>query len=280
MENVVLRKGNLYNPLTQRIDNLLLDSDQYDLKISIDGNEKYYRVRYADSSFTAVEGTPKTFFIHRYNSRPINPEEASSFTKTKFFREKFQEKSIFPKRIMIESTDFYASLQRKRGNKNINNSKVVYSFALPALGERKKYDVSYYDIEIDLVNNRYYVIFIMEKVNDYGIQRTEPLFMIYEKKDFAKMKSALDERVLDIAIKEDYPLNLLEYVYIATGGDYKLISEFFCLIENAKDIESIFINPLFIRIASLNPEIKEELIKYLEGEQDDINYTYNNRKQQ
>ncbi len=278
MENVVLRKGNLYNPLTQRIDKLLLDSDQYDLEITINGNPRYFRVRYTDSSFKATEGKPKSFFIHRYNARPINPEEAKSFTKTRFFREQFQEKSIFPKQLMIESTDYYASLQRKRGNKNINNSKVVYNFTLPSLGERKKNDVNYYDVEIDLVNNRYYVVFIIEKVNDYGIQRREPLYMIYEKKDFATMKSNLDEIILDIAIKEDYPLNLLEYVYIATGGDYKLISEFFNLLDNAKSIETLLESPLIIKLIGANHDIKAEIIKYLEGEQDDITYTYNNRK--
>lgn len=279
MENVVLRKGNLFNPLTQRIDNLLLDSDQYDLEITIDGKPKYYRVRYIDSSFKATEGKPKTFFIHRYNGRPINPEEAKSFTRTRFFREQFQDKSIFPKQIMIESTDYYASLQRKRGNRNINNSRVIYSFTLPSLGVRKKYDVNQYDIEVDLVNNRYYVIFIMEKVNDYGIQRKEPIYMIYEKKDFMAMKAKIDEAVLDIAIKEDYPLTLLEYVYITTGGDYKLIAEFFSLLETAKSIETLLENPLIIKIIGLNSDIKDELVKYLEGEKDDINYTYNNRKQ-
>lgn len=278
MENVVLRKGNLYNPLTKKVDNLLLDSDQYDLEIIIDGQVKYYRVRYEDSTFKAREGKPKNFIVHRYNGRPIKPEEAKSFTKTRFFREDFQKKEIFPKQSIYDSEDYYVSLQRKRGNRNLNNNAIVYNFSLPSLGIREKYDVNRYDISIELVNNRYFVIFISEKVNEYGVQRNNPLYMIYEKKDFAKMKEMLNEVVLDIAIREDYPLTLLEYIYIAAGGDYRIISEFFNLLDTAKDIEEFLENRLVRKLISNNSAIKDELRKYLEGEQDDITYSYNNKR--
>lgn len=280
MEQAVLRKGNFYNPLTKRIDKLLLDSDQYDLEITIDGKPRYFRVRYEDSFFEALEGKPKSFIIHKYNARPIKPEEAQSFTKTRFFKENFSNKKIFPRPSMEMDMDYYVSLKRKRKNKEINSSRIIYNFSLPSLGIREKYDVNRYDIEIELVNNRYYIVFITEKVNEYGIQRQNPLYMIYEKKDFAKMKNNLDEIILDIAIKEDYPLYLLEYVYLATGGDYKLIGEFFNLLDNAKSIEVLLENPFIKKIISKNNEVREELIKYLEGEQDDINYSYGNKKRQ
>ena len=53
MEQAILRKGNLYNPLTKRIDNRLLDSDQYDLEVTIGDKTSYYRVRYNESFFEA-----------------------------------------------------------------------------------------------------------------------------------------------------------------------------------------------------------------------------------
>lgn len=278
MSQATLRKGNLYNPLTQSIDNLLLDSDQYDLEVSIDGETRYYRVRYVESFFEAEEITPKNFVIHRYNKSPILPEEAKSFMKTKLFREGIKGKSQFPKMKSPETEPFYAHLQRKKGRNFINHSSLAYSFTLPSLGTREKGDVSYYEIEIELANNRYYVIFMKERVNEFGLQRENPLYMIYEKKDFNKMKAMVDEAVLDIAIREDYPLNLLQYVYIATGGDYSLISRFFHSLETAKSIEGLLIDPFIRKIISKNEEIREELIKYLNGEQDDINYSFQKKQ--
>ncbi len=55
-------------------------------------------------------------------------------------------------------------------------------------------------------------------------QKEEEQYMIYDKKAFNAKKEEIEKNILDLAINRNYPLNLLEYLYIMTNGDVNLIS--------------------------------------------------------
>lgn len=155
--------------------------------------------------------------------------------------------------------------------------RTLYKFTVPALGNREKTGVLSYDIQVELIRNRYYVVFVTENVARGYIQQKEPQYAIYDKKEFQREQKRFEDSVLNLAIVGDYPLNLLEYVYTMTGGNEDLIVCFLNDLRKAKRFSELQYSSLFSVIspkANIEDEIQKEITRYINGEQGDINYSY------
>lgn len=284
MPKLILKKGNLFNPLENKIDKLIIDSSQYDLKTTCGTNTTYYRIRYISPSYKAKQITPTSFHIPKYNKNSIPIKEVEQFHRTYLFHNQFPYYSLFQREFYKNNnsvSSYYAFLQRVTGKNNINNSTPLYSFSIPAIGTRQKNNILSYDIEIELIRNRFYIVFIKENRKIECIKKEEPQYIIYEKQDFLKAKDILSESIIDLAIVKNYPLNLLEYIYLMTNKDNELISQFFQTLTKIHNLNELYTSPLFQWIEpnlTPNNELTKELTKYLNQEQKDINYSYNNKK--
>lgn len=278
MEKLILRKGNLFHPLENTIDLKLIDSSQYDLEVTLDGKSNYYRIRYNSSYYDAKQIFPNVFSLPKFSSSGVGATEIDEFCKTDLYRSNPNYRKVIGsirKDNMLPG--YFKAMQRISGKKNLNNAKSLYCFSIPALGNRKKIGVLSYDIEIELIRNRYYIVFITENVVRGYLQRTEPQYIIYDRREFEVTRDTMNNSILDLAIHGDYPLNLLEYVYIMTGGDETLIAQFFRILKETRNIQELCCSEFF-RIISpkseIEEEIKREFNRYLAGEQEDIHYSY------
>ncbi len=284
MPKLVLKKGNLYNQLEGRLDNNLIDSSEYDLEVTSPNEQRYYRIRYIDSSFVATEIAPNTFHIPKNRGEAVLAKEVANFKKTKLFERQFPYKKMFLEDYHKQDDkvpSYYAFLQRITGKNHINNPQTLYDFTIPALGNREKNGILSYDIHIELVKNRYYLVFFQENVKKGYFQGEETQYIIYERDKFLKAKGTLEENVLNLAIEEDYSLNLLEYAYLMSGGDKVWITKFFNDLKHVRNLDNFYNKESFPIIKGnlqRGEELFEELLKYLNGEQEDIHYSYKNSK--
>ncbi len=111
-------------------------------------------------------------------------------------------------------------------------------------------------------------------------QKEEEQYMIYDKKAFNAKKEEIEKNILDLAINRNYPLNLLEYLYIMTNGDVTLISQFFHELPKFKNCQELLNSrylPLIRPSKMENKELEKELTRYFNKEQEDINYSFNNQ---
>lgn len=289
MSKFKIRKGNLYNQLTGKIDKKLLDSNQYDLELKVDGIVKYFRIRLYDARFEAspIVLDKKQFILPEFSSS-CNINEITNFRTTKFYKSKFKYRSLFEseirktdryKQLYSDLPDYYYYLQRLL-NKNNLSSENIYNFSLPAINERKKDGVISYDVSIECVKARYYIVFMKELVEKGYYQGNKNLYMIYDRKDFVSEKSKIENEVLKICSENDYPIILTELVYIITNGDLFLINEILNKIKDAKnkkDIRIILESELFKLLASnikYNDLLKKELFSYIKEDKEDIEYNF------
>lgn len=289
MSKFKIRKGNLYNQLTGKIDKKLLDSNQYDLELKVDGIVKYFRIRLYDARFEAspIVLDKKQFILPEFSSS-CNINEITNFRTTKFYKSKFKYRSLFEseirktdryKQLYSDLPDYYYYLQRLL-NKNNLSSENIYNFSLPAINERKKDGVISYDVSIECVKARYYIVFMKELVEKGYYQGNKNLYMIYDRKDFVSEKSKIENEVLKICSENDYPIILTELVYIITNGDLFLINEILNKIKeakNKKDIRIILESELFKLLASnikYNDLLKKELFSYIKEDKEDIEYNF------
>lgn len=282
MNKLSFKKGNLFNGIDGKIDSNIIDSSQYDLEIKNKDELSYYRIRFEESFYTASEITPDSFNASSYNNN-TGIIEIADFRKTQYFKNKFPYYKEFNKefyRRNPELESYYAFLQRVTGKNNINSAETLYRFSIPAIGNRQKIGVLNYELEIELARGRYYVVFYNEIMEEGYIQREKAQYMIYDKKTFNSKKEKIENKVLELAVNNDYPLNLLEYLYIMTNKDINLIAQFFYELPKFKSYEEL----LSSRYRSLirpskkeNCELERELIRYFNGDQEDINYSFNNQ---
>lgn len=286
MDKMVLRKGNLFNQLSNKIDESLIDSSQYDLEVSVGREIKYYRVRYLGSKLEAFEIKPNSFVTSKNHQISTQISEVANFKRTDFFWEEFPYKSLFQKEFFEAGNDrnteaYYSFLQRVTSKKMINKYEPIYRFFLAPVDIREKYGVLSYDLDINLVRDRYYVVFFLEKVDKGFYQQEQPQYLIYSKRDFRSIQEKIDEEVLDLAIKNDYPLNLLKYVYIMTNGNREIISQFFQTIDKASNYRELWNTSAYTLLnpnVSCNELLEKEICKYMNHETEDINYSYRNKQ--
>lgn len=282
MTELIIKKGNLYNELQNSFDTSIIDSSQYDLEVTVNKDINYYRIRTFASVVEAKEVNPISFVTPKYNKYGVQITEIENFRKTYLFKDEFQYHRLFQENYFKNDNhapSYYAFLQRITGKKNINNSKTLYRFSVPAIGNRKKEGVVSYDVNIELVKNRFYVVFFKENVEKGYFQNNKPQYIIYEKNDFIKAKKMMGDSIIDFAIETGYPLNLLQYVYIMTGGDEELTSYFFKVMDKIYSFDELCQskNFPFIKPNVKNGQFVMEMTRYIQGEQDDINYSFNNK---
>lgn len=284
MSRLILKKGNLFSPIDQKIDFRLIDSSEYDLEVTLGSDKRYYQIRYSTSYFDVKEIEVDSFVLPKYSPSGVSPREVDGFRKSSFFRYSFPYCDFFYDELYKSknSTDScFAFLQRITGKNNLNNVKTLYCFSIPAIGARKKLGVISYDICIELVRNRYYVVSIKENVEKGYLQRKDIQYMVYDKKEFQKIKAMQENQVLDLAIEKEYPLNLLQYVYLMTNGDEDMIARFFYDLKSACSLDDLSASSLFsicVPNFQRGSELEGEFHRYFEKEQDDINYSYNEKK--
>lgn len=286
MDKIVLRKGNLFNQLSNKIDRNLIDSSQYDLEVTVGDDRKYYRVRYLASSLEAFEVTPSSFVTSRNHQFSTSISEVANFKKTDFFWEEFPYKRAFQNEFFKEGNDknteaYYSFLQRMVGKKTINKYEPIYQFSLPPIDVREKFGVLSYDLDINLVRNRYYLVFFLEKVASGFYQQEEPQYLIYDKNSFMREKETLEEAVINLAIENEYPLNFLQYVYIVANGNLEIISQFFKTINGVSNYEAFSRYPIYNLVKEnvrSNEDFKREIDSYIKGEKQDIDYSYRNKQ--
>lgn len=282
MNKLDFKKGNLFNGIDGKIDNTLMDSSQYDLEIKNGKELNYYRIRYEDSFYTAHEINFDSFNVSSYNKNGNSIMEVANFRKTQYFKNIFPFYKEFNKafyKANRELESYYVFMQRITGKNNINKYETLYRFFLPAIKEREKKGVLSYEIEIELVHRRYYIVFYNE-IMEEGYKREEDQYMIYDKKAFTSKKEKIENKVLDLAVNSDYPVNLLEYLYIMTNGDVKLITQFFHELPKFKSYSDLLNSRYFILIRpnkEENSELEKEWIRYFNGDQEDINYSFYNQ---
>ena len=167
--NIEIRKGNLYNQFVGKIDRKLLDSNQYDLEVIVDGEPKYYRIRFIDSKFKAcpIKLEKDKFYLPEF-SKKCNIYELNSFRKTDFYRKDFPYKRVLEqqkkrnfnsKNTFMEYYYYFQDITKK----NIITSELEYSFSIPIINERY-IENSFYDVSIERVRNYYYLIFFLNKI--------------------------------------------------------------------------------------------------------------------
>lgn len=79
---------------------------------------------------------------------------------------------------------------------------------------------------------------------------------------------------------KEYPLNLLQYVYIMTAGHIELIENFFGKIGTIHNFNELSISSLLEIIGpniNTNEKLRKEFINYFNNKQENINYAYNNK---
>lgn len=292
MAKFKIKKGNLYNQLTGQIDKNLLDSNQYDLELKVDNMVKYFRIRLYDSKFVAnpIVLDKKQFILPQFSSS-CNLNEITNFRTTKFYKKEFKYRGLFEsemrknnryKQLYSNLPDYYCYLQRIL-NKNELSAENIYNFSLPAINERKKDGVLSYDVSIESVKTKYYIVFIKELVEKGYYQGNNSLYMIYDRNGFYHEKSKIESGVSKICNENKYPVTLTELIYIITAGDLCLINEIYNKIEIArskKDMRTILDSELFKLLSSnikYNDLLEKEILSYIKGEKEDIEYNFKNK---
>ena len=292
MAKFKIKKGNLYNQLTGKIDKNLLDSNQYDLELKIDNTVKYFRIRLYDAKFEAspIVLDKKQFLLPQFSSS-CNINEITNFRTTKFYKNEFKYRGLFESEIRKNDRykqsyrdlpDYYCYLQRLL-NKNNLSSESIYDFSLPAINERKKDGVISYDVSIECVKTRYYIVFLKELVEKNYYQGNKNLYMIYDRKDFINEKSKIESEILKLCSKSNYPSVLTKLIYIVTNGDLFLINELYNKIQDArnkKNVKILLQSDIFKLLSSnikYNNLLEKEILSYINGEKEDIEYNFKNK---
>lgn len=292
MAKFKIKKGNLYNQLTGKIDKNLLDSNQYDLELKIDNTVKYFRIRLYDARFEAspIVLDKKQFLLPQFSSS-CNINEITNFRTTKFYKNEFKYRGLFESEIRKNDRykqsyrdlpDYYCYLQRLL-NKNNLSSESIYDFSLPAINERKKDGVISYDVSIECVKTRYYIVFLKELVEKNYYQGNKNLYMIYDRKDFINEKSKIESEILKLCSKSNYPSVLTKLIYIVTNGDLFLINELYNKIQDArnkKNVKILLQSDIFKLLSSnikYNNLLEKEILSYINGEKEDIEYNFKNK---
>ncbi len=291
MSRFRVRKGNFFNQLTNSFDPEMADGNQYDLELLINDKNYYYRVRLIDGLF---EAHPIKMNDEDFISSPAQTNckvgELSSFFKTNFYRHDFEFKEdVEPVRDFLKekgvfnNPDYYNFLKRVQQKNNLGGH-LLYDFRIPAIERRKKVGVVSYDVSVEICRKYYYTTFLKENAENGFNQTDNYLYMIYHRPNFLNLQKNIEDSILELCLKNDYPINLSSLLYIICDGNKTLIKKIYNKIIQAKskqDIKNIFLDPeLQILLPSLNydSELSQEFQNYIITEKDDINYGFSRKR--
>ncbi len=282
-----LRKGNLYNGLINKIDSQIIDSDQYDLEVIVHDEIHYYRVRFFDGYFDAqsIPLTAEEFSLPPF-SKPCTVMEAASFCLTDFYKESFPYRSAFAlqrtkeqQRHFAHTHDYFVFLQN-RLQKNRLHGERIYDFSLPAIKAYEKNGVLSYDVSVEQVNNYYNIVFYKPLVLKGYRQSPRPLYMIYPRKTFDRIKRNLENEVLDLCVENNWPIQLTELLYVLSSKDVALMNQMIQEIEKSRvggDMKSLEQSMTYNILASnlkRDEQLYSSIRDYVEQRDDDIQYSF------
>lgn len=279
---ITILKGNLFNHLTQKLDSSLLDSNQYDLKLVVDEIPTFYRVRFNGEFFSASQIVePPRFQLPKY-TKQADIDELSTFYKSLYYEQAFPYKEIFDsirRKCGNGVEDYYAYLKKLTG-KNSISSENIYDFMLPT----NKPGVVAFEISIELIKKRYYVIFIKEHAQKGYYQSDCTLYSILEKRQFQYQKNKLEETVLNLCLEHDYPMELATFLLVMCNQDLDLLKrlmDLFLLARSKQELNILLSNEIFsILLPTLryDEDLNEELKKFVLEQKEDINYQFQKKK--
>lgn len=279
---ITILKGNLFNHLTQKLDSSLLDSNQYDLKLVVDEIPTFYRVRFSGEFFSASQIVePPRFQLPKY-TKQADIDELSTFYKSLYYEQAFPYKEIFDsirRKCGNGVEDYYAYLKKLTG-KNSISSENIYDFMLPT----NKQGVVAFEISIELIKKRYYVIFIKEHAQKGYYQSDCTLYSILEKRQFQYQKNKLEETVLNLCLEHDYPMELATFLLVMCNQDLDLLKrlmDLFLLARSKQELNILLSNEIFsILLPTLryDEDLNEELKKFVLEQKEDINYQFQKKK--
>lgn len=242
MTDIKLQKGNLFNPLTGYFDFDLVNSSEYDLEVSIDGNKEYYRIRFKDFDYvvTKLKNSDNYEFIKPCSLTPSPKDEVLEFFNSEYYKKEFKNRFktdnfIRENRTRKYSTDasysnYFASLFQK----SKFNSTSVCSFYVDSKNYCDRKNVEGYKVDIELVRNRYYIVFV-EAVGRGLRKNNEPMWFIYDRKDFKREKDYFIEDVLTLVDNDKYPLLLTESLMLLAGSNQEKTKNILCQLEKYKE---------------------------------------------
>jgi len=129
----------------------------------------------------------------------------------------------------------------------------VYDFMLPS----SKQGVIAFEISIELVKKRYYVVFIKEHAEKGYFQSSCPLYSIFDRKNFTRQKNRLEEIVLELCIEYDYPIGLATFLLIMCNQDLDLLKrlmDLFLLARSKQELNILISNEIFSILASCSTD--------------------------
>ncbi len=275
---ITIQKGNLFNHLDQRLDCTLLDSNQYDLKLIVDDVPTFYRIRFNGKHFHANEiEEPSTFQPPKY-PKESSIDELASFYQTYYYEKEFPYRRIFES-IRRKSgdgvEDYYAYLKKVTGRNSVS-SETIYNFVMPVNKKR----VKAFEISIELIKKRYYLIFIKEHVAKGFFQSDCTLYSILDRKDFNFEKNKLEETILELCLQNDYPIGLTTFLLVICNQDLDLLKQLmdlFLLARSKQEMNILLMNQVY---SILEPTLRYDknigniIQQFVYQEIDDFHYQF------
>lgn len=290
MAHFKIRKGNFFNQLTNDFDYKMIDGNQYDLEVSKNNQKHYYRVRFIDGAFDArkIKLNSEEFISPKIqNCCGIN--EISSFLKTDFFRHEFEFRKIFEiekrrlNRYSSYSVPDYYSFLTKSLKKNID-AKSLYDFVIPANERRKKFGVMSYKVEVECTNDYYYLVFLNEMVERGFNQSDIDLYSIYKQKDYLDRQEELNKTIKNSSLETVLPKPLVCLIYLVSDNNPTIIKSLYQAILKAREVKNLNIllkNPyyhLLLPCLKYDKMLEKELVLFISGNKDEINYAFKRKR--
>ncbi len=242
--NVTLQKGNLYNPLTGYFDFNLLNSSEYDLEITINEKKEYFRIRYIDFHYVAspIANLNNYEFYKSKIGAKCSKEEILEFRKSDFYQKEYAGKKEVEMNVKKKgkyiSTESYSNFLNQLLQKNTFRVEPEYSFLLPAATWNDRKGVLGYDISIESIKNRYFIIFADALAKKgYTRGKLNSLWMIYDKKSYIQEKTNFEDELLAISIEENLPFHLTQTMFLLTNQNPELTKK---ILQNLKQYQEYF----------------------------------------
>lgn len=278
-----LQKGNLFNSITNQIDERLMDSSEYDLRVDINGVVSFYRIRYYLEGYDAKEIriTDKEFILPKYPHKAAI-QEIQRFYNTDYFREDFPYRRIFLEKYQLamsqNNNPDYEYFVKKMSRKDVLVTTPLYDFVIPALGIYEKTGVLAHQVGINTLNRRYYTIFVKHLVEAGFRADDNDSYMIYWNKYFEKFKEDSIKDAKMYAECSSLPINLVQYLLTISGGSTRRIKFFedeLLKIKNGRiDLRH---SPIYqsLKTAFLyDQNLEHEFFSYIQGDKEDIEYGF------
>jgi len=242
--NVTLQKGNLYNPLTGYFDFNLLNSSEYDLEITINEKKEYFRIRYIDFHYVAypIANLDNYEFCKPKISTKCSKEELLEFRKSDFYQKEYRGKKEVEMNAKRKgryiSTESYSNFLSQLLQKNTFKVEPECNFLLPTTTWNERRGVLGYDVSIESIKNRYFIIFAEALAKKgYGREKSNPLWMIYDRKNYIHEKTSFEDGLSAISAEENLPFNLTQTMFLLTNQNPELTKK---ILHNVKQYQEYF----------------------------------------